>query len=124
MDNIFIKNNLRNFRRDRKMTQEEIALRINMSLTAYRDLERGNTAIINNNIPKIAEILGTSVEELLLGYRPDADQYPVINEMQSEYGGKITVLEQRICDLEKLVLSLEETIRSKNEIIEMLRKSK
>jgi Mg2+ and Co2+ transporter CorA len=42
--------------------------------------------------------------------------------MQQEYSGKIESLKRRILDLEKLVLSLEETIGSKNEIISMLKK--
>ena len=53
-----------------KMTQEELADIIGMSLTSYRDLEKGPTAIINANIPKIADATGSTVEEILLGFRP------------------------------------------------------
>ena len=52
------------------MTQEELADIIGMSLTSYRDLEKGPTAIINANIPKIADATGSTVEEILLGFRP------------------------------------------------------
>lgn len=123
MDNTYIKNNIRNFRNACRLTQEEMALKMNISLTAYRDLEKGRTAMINSNLTKIAEILEVSIEELLLGYKPSETVSPLLDDMRNEYGGRITVLETRIIDLENLVRSYEETIRSKNEIIEMLKKS-
>jgi endonuclease V-like protein UPF0215 family len=45
-----------------------------------------------------------------------------LKEVQQEYSARIIVLERRIGDLEKVTHSLEETIRSKNEIISMLKK--
>lgn len=123
MDNTYIKNNIRNFRTACRLTQEEMALKMNISLTAYRDLEKGRTAMINSNLTKIAEILEVSIEELLLGYKPSETVSPILDDMKNEYGGRINVLETRIIDLENLVRSHEETIRSKNEIIEMLKKS-
>ena len=123
MIHAIIGNNLKNLREDRRMTQENLALKADICLTSYRDLEKGRTAIINRNIPKIAEILEASVEELLLGYKPyEADPH-LLEDITNEYGGQITILETRIAYLERLVQSQEETIRSKNEIIEMLRKS-
>lgn len=104
------------------MTQEDMAARLDISLTAYRDLERGSTNIMNANIFKIAELLDISVEELILGYRPIQAKGIQVEDVRAEYGGQITVMERRISDLEKLVSSLEETIITKNEIISMLKK--
>lgn len=104
------------------MTQEDMAARLDISLTAYRDLERGSTNIMNANIFKIAELLDISVEELILGYRPVQAKGIQVEDVRAEYGGQITVMERRISDLEKLVSSLEETIITKNEIISMLKK--
>ena len=123
MINVIIGKNLKNLREDRRLTQESIALKADICLTSYRDLERGRTAIINRHIPKIVEILETSVEELLLGYKPEATDPHILEDITNEYGGQITVLERRVADLERLVMSHEETIRTKNEIIEMLKKS-
>ncbi|MBQ6878873.1 MAG: helix-turn-helix transcriptional regulator [Bacteroidales bacterium] len=122
MDNRSIKENIRRIRKSRKMTQEDMAARLDISLTAYRDLERGSTNIMNANIFKIAELLDISVEELLLGYRPVQAKGIQVEDVRAEYGGQITVMERRISDLEKLVSSLEETIITKNEIISMLKK--
>lgn len=104
------------------MTQEDMAARLDISLTAYRDLERGSTNIMNANIFRIAELLEISVEELILGYRPVQAKGIQVEDVRAEYGGQITVMERRISDLEKLVSSLEETIITKNEIISMLKK--
>ena len=123
MDNSTIKDNIRKRRKERKLTQEEMADRLDISLTAYRDLEKGHTNIVNANVNRIAELLETSTEELVLGYRPVQAPGKLLEDMRSEYGNRMSVMERRIADLEKLVASLEETIRSKNEIITMLRNS-
>lgn len=122
MDNISIKENIRKERKAQGLTQEDMAAKLDISLTAYRDLERGNTNIINVNVLRIAGVLGLSVEELLLGYRPVQAEGIRLEDMKAEYGGQITTMERRISDLEKLVSSLEETISTKNEIISMLKK--
>ena len=123
MDNNSIKQNIRNIRKSRKYTQEEMAYRMGMSLTAYRDLEKGETSIINANLQKIAALLETTTEELVLGYRPVQMEGPGLEDIKEEYTGRVSVLEKRITDLEKLVCTLEETISAKNEIITMLKNS-
>ena len=94
-----------------------------MSLTAYRDLEKGETSIVNANLLKVAMLLDTTTEELVLGYRPVQMESPGLEDVREEYTERMTNLEKRISDLEKLIDSLEETISSKNEIITMLKKS-
>ena len=123
MDNSSIKDNIRKVRKARKLTQEELADRLDISLTAYRDLEKGNTNIVNNNVIRLAELLDTTAEELVLGYRPVQAPGNQLEDVRTEYGGKIDTMERRIADLEKLVRSLEETIATKNEIIALLKKS-
>ena len=121
MDNNSIKDNIRRIRKRSGMTQEDMAHELGISLTAYRDLERGATNIVNSNIARIAEITGTTTEEVL-GYTtvPDEDR---IQDVQVEYGAKIENLQTRINDLEKIVASLEAVIATKNEIISILKKN-
>ena len=45
MDNISIKNNIMKLRKAKKMTQESMALSLGMSLTAYKDFERGRMTL-------------------------------------------------------------------------------
>ena len=122
MDNTTIKDNIRKIRKARKLTQEEMAHQLGISITAYRDLEKGGTSILNSNVYRIADLLGTPTEELVLGYTPSQVETASLQDVQQEYSGRIETLERRIADLEKLVASLEETISSKNEIISMLKK--
>lgn len=122
MNNDSIKENIRNKRKSRQLTQEDMAEKLNISLTAYRDLEKGKTAVMNSNVFRIAGILGISTEELILGYMPEQASGIHLEDVQAEYGGRISVMEKRISDLEKLVSTLEDSISTKNEIISMLKK--
>ena len=123
MDNTSIKKNIRSIRKARKYTQEEMADKMVMSLTAYRDLEKGETSIVNTNLRKVARLLDTTTEELVLGYRPIQMDGPGLEDIKEEYTGRISALEKRIADLERLVRTLEETVAAKNEIITMLKNS-
>ncbi len=123
MDNSTIKDNIRRIRKSRRLTQEEMAHMMNISLTAYRDLEKGRTSIVNEHVVRIAELLEVSTEEIVLGYRPVQATGRKIEDVQAEYGEKLTTLQQRTEDLEELVKSLKESLESKNEIITMLKKA-
>ena len=98
-----------------------MALQLGISLTAYRDFEKGKTSILHCNLMKIATLLDTPTEEVLLGYKPSQIEGATLKDVEQEYTGKITILETRIADLEKLVHSKEETIRNMDEIISMLK---
>ena len=89
MDNTSIKQNICNARKSRKFTQEEMAYKMGMSLTAYRDLEKGETSIVNTNLQKIANLLDTSTEELVLGYRPVQMEGPGLEDIRDEYSNAI-----------------------------------
>ena len=105
MDNNSIKKNIRHIRKSRKITQEEMAHKLGISLTAYRDLEKGNTAVMNGNVMKMADLLETSAEELILGYMPSQSEGFALEDIRQEYGVRITSLEKRIlknsCPLRK-----------------------
>lgn len=122
MDNTSIKENIRKVRKSRKYTQEDMADKLEISLTAYRDLEKGSTNIINANVIRVAELLDISTEELFLGYLPVQSPGKQVEDVRAEYGGQISIMERRVLDLEKLVSSLEDNIRNKDEIISMLKK--
>ena len=122
MDNTSIKENIRRIRKERRMTQEEMADMLGISITAYRDLERGSTSIMNGNVLRLAELLNTSTEEIVLGYRPVQMPGKKLEEMKAEYSARIESLEKENEYLRKLVKSLEETIATKTQIIEMLQK--
>ncbi len=123
MDDLTIKDNIRKIRKGRKLTQEQMAHMMNISLTAYRDLEKGRTNIMNDNLGKIADLLETSAEEIVLGYRPVQAAGIQVEDVRAEYGERISILQRRVADLEELVRTLKENVETKNEIIKMLKKS-
>ena len=122
MDDSSIKENIKKLRKERKMTQEAIANQLGISTNAYGEIERGSTSIMNAHVLRIAKLLDTSTEELVLGYRPIQIPGKKLEEMQAEYSERIDALEKEIEYLRKLVKSLEETIATKTQIIEMLQK--
>jgi transcriptional regulator with XRE-family HTH domain len=122
MDDSSIKENIRKLRKERRMTQEAIANQLGISTNAYGEIERGSTSIMNAHVLRIAKLLDTSTEELVLGYRPIQIPGKKLEEMQAEYSERIDALEKEVEYLRKLVKSLEETIATKTQIIEMLQK--
>lgn len=122
MDNISIKNNIRKIRKARKMTQEAMAHSLGISVTAYRDFEKGKTSVLNETITKMAALLDISAEELLLGYEPTQAKEGKMEALKLEYSKRIDELEMRVREQERLIKTLEETVESKNEIIAMLKK--
>ena len=122
MDNISIKNNIRKARTKRQITQEEMAARLGISLTAYRDLEKGGTSVVHGNVIRMAEILETSTEEIVLGYHPSELEAGTLEDVRTQYGSKISSLEQTVIDLRKHICTLESQVADKIEIIKMLKK--
>ena len=57
--------NIRVLRQERKYSQEYMALRLTFSQNAYSKLERGLTRLTLERLAQIAEILGTTLSELI-----------------------------------------------------------
>ena len=129
MDNASIKKNIRKVRMTRKFTQEEMAHKLGMSLSAYREFEKGGTSILNDNLLRMASFLETPTEELVLGYQPKLAGRVDIKNLKKEYSDKEGILVRQITDLERLIRAKDQSIAdkddiiaSKNEIILMLKK--
>lgn len=133
MDNSSVKDNISNFRKSLGLSQSEMAERLGMSRNAYRNLEKGMTKLISENVDKIAAVLNKSSEEIVLGYNPSRKDSEQIGEMQAEYrkskndmelrhDAEISVLNEQITTLSKLITAQQEIIKTKEEIISMLKK--
>ena len=72
MDNNSVKENIARIRKASGISQTEMAERLGMSRTAYRNLEKGDTRLISETMEKIAAVLDRTPEELVLGYEPSA----------------------------------------------------
>lgn len=60
-------------RKELKLTQEQVAERMNVSIQMISNIERGNKAIKVDNLLKLCNILKTSTDYILTGKRTDSD---------------------------------------------------
>ena len=60
-------------RKELKLTQEQIAERMNVSIQMISNIERGNKAIKIDNLLKLCDILKTSTDYILTGKRTNHD---------------------------------------------------
>ncbi len=134
MDNDSIKGNIIRRRTEEGISQDEMARRLDISRTSYRNIERGKSRIISRRLPDIARQLNISEEELVLGYKPSAGQSR-LEELKVKYNedlaGVKSGLEARIAELEAavamrdaLIANLNELVRSKDEIISLLKRER
>lgn len=93
MDDATIKNNLEKKRNELGLSQTEMARRLEISLNAYRKLEKGKTRILNEHVEKFAEKTGTSVAELVNGFEPINSAMVGLNDVKESYDKKLRVLE-------------------------------
>ena len=131
MDETKIKTNIRALRMKYKITQTNMAEILGISRTSYRNLECGKTALLHDDVYKIAKILETTTEELVLGYYPikDIKSLRLMNEAWKEkelgiinkYDTIIDNLNDKINYQNKLIEALQLVIESNSEIITKLK---
>ena len=86
MDDKHIKTTIRSYREARRISQIEMAERLGIDRNTYRNIEHGRTRLLSVHLPRIAQELGVSVDELCLGYRVgDPDSDPSLNLLREEY---------------------------------------
>ena len=127
MNNRTIKENIYKLRRDKGLSQEEVANLMDISLTSYRKIEKGETALVSERINQLANVLGTSEQELLLGKSIKYNQ--LLQKIQQLQEVIKYILLQKI-DLTRLqvvleqkdrqIALLEKAVSDKEEIIRLL----
>jgi putative transcriptional regulator len=65
MSNIYA-NNLKMYREQKQLTQEELATLLGYSVSGYRKIEQGSRGLKAHKAMKAAEILGCSLNEIFL----------------------------------------------------------
>lgn len=115
------------------ISQKEMAERLGMDRTTYRNIEKGNTRLVSPHIDQIARNLGSSPEELVLGYKPNPELESALEEYRTtykdryqnlinEYEKKISTLTNEINTLKTLNQALSARIADKEEMIAMLKR--
>lgn len=127
IDDSSIKHTIYFRRRMLGISQDEMASRLGIDRNTYGNLETGKTRIINRHMHAIAEQLGSSLEELLLGYQP-VDPETIMHEGDLTYDVKVqtlitgyeTQLEAdavRIEQQRKRIVELEAALQDKTDLI-------
>lgn len=132
MDNDSIKRNIALFRKQRKMTQLQMAELMEIDRTSYREIEKGATSLVSEKLLRIAEILDLSPERLMLGPEdesPDVELHSETDNLKDDlaktkafYEDLVGSLQQKLELLYKVNESQAQTIRSQLEMIEMLKR--
>lgn len=108
--NIVVGNKLKILRKNKKMSQEEVADCLHISQSAYARMESGESSSWANHILTICKIFGITPEDLLkvdlnrgLSSINDADQ--LSDQIIEQY-------EERIKELKKMIRDLKEDKKS------------
>lgn len=126
MDDKTIKGNLEKKRNELGLSQTEMARRLEISLNAYRKLEKGKTRILNEHVGRFAEETGISVAEIVNGFEPVDSFESGLNSIKEAYDKRIRALEDgyisEIKAMKEEIRRLSEKIKDKEEVIAMNRK--
>lgn len=75
---------LRAHRKQQNLTQEQLAEQLDISIKHYSEAERGITGLSVENLIKVSEILGISLDYLLKGISIDYPLPPRIMEIYAD----------------------------------------
>lgn len=121
MDNNSVKKNISRLRKEKKITQQEMADKIGLARQTYNRIENGRIVLIGDTIKRLAEALDVTEEELILGYRP-LPAGKVLSEERERYETRIDTYRKTIRHLESVNEAQKETIHLQEQVIEMQRK--
>ena len=132
MDSSSVKKNILKTRKDLGLTQKEMADKLGISRTAYRNLEKGETKVYSSHISAMARLSGKNEEELVLGYIPRASEEQHLREMdnlaermktmQEQYEARIQGLLAKLAEKDDLIEFLKSNIRSQQSMLDYLSK--
>lgn len=116
---------IRVLRENKHLTQEEMALKLNMSTTGYAKIERGETRLNIPRLEQIAEIFGMDILEFM------ADEQKIIYQVNNDSAGNNTALtyyasipdnQAEIDKLKLIIVHKDEIILHKEEMLEQKEK--
>ncbi|HBX51891.1 MAG: hypothetical protein A2275_02470 [Bacteroidetes bacterium RIFOXYA12_FULL_35_11] len=117
---------IRVMRAEKSLSQENVAVELGISTTAYSKIERGETNVSFTRLIQIADFFGMGLIEFLekqearpyKNKKAKQDSQITANEDTSGYNKK------QDNNLKKEMVQLRELLKAKEEIIELLKKKK
>lgn len=104
-------NRIRVLRVSRELSQENMAAELGLSIGAYSNIERGITDISVSRLYRIAEILNSSVFDLL---DPNHKVENVLQDTGNKYGEEMERLREMVLELKNEVEKLKKPSKSNN----------
>ena len=126
MNKISLNKTLYKIRRERGMSQEDIAERLKISVTSYRKIEKGTTPLISDRAYEIAEALNIPFNQFLLEDNSEVKlPSSQIESIKEIFESQLTTEREHYNELflqkEKIIKKLEELVSTKSEIIDLLK---
>ena len=112
-----LRRNIRDTREQKKLTQEELAEKLGLSVTGYAKIERGETQINYDRLEKIAKALEVGVGELI-PFQED-EGIIVLHNLNNNLRNSNTVIALTDKGLESEILRLRQMLADKEEIIKV-----
>lgn len=112
MDNKNFQENAVKLRKERKLTQQDVADRLGISRIAYSKLERGETRLVNESAERLAALFDMPAEELIYGSR--------LGERDVAYGADLSAKDKEIAVQKDLIRSLQDTVAYQRQLIQLL----
>lgn len=122
-----LRQNIRDIREDRGMTQSEMAEKLNMSETGYAKIERGESGVRVERLWQIAQVLGVNLTDLLpvhsdggIVFNNSSENFSNSSNFSVALGN--TALEAEITVLREQLALKDEVINSREREILLLQK--
>lgn len=116
MDSKTFQENAVKLRRERKLTQQEVADRLGISRIAYSKLERGETRLVNESAEKLARLYEIPEDELIYGGRLAEPTVPYGSQAEGLLGAK----DREIALQADVIRAQQDTIDYQRQLIRLL----
>ena len=126
MDEVSVKKNVREIRLSLHLSQQEMADRLGVSRTAYRNFENGRTRVFSEYVSKLAEISGKTEEEIVFGaeagamegiLREGMDCDARIRALTDEYEQRLQAMREEMEHLRELIRSKDQSLRLQEQLL-------
>ena len=123
---------IRSIRESKNWSQEDMAVKLNMSVNGYSKIERGETKAYNSHLERIAEVLNVELIELM----PDNDEYIYVISGDNSHNGhniigspielafEIQKLQLIVTHKDETIAHLKQDIARLTELLELHKQSK
>lgn len=106
--------NLVNLRKEHRLTQEQMAEKLDMSRNGYAKLERGESKLNIEHLQQIANVFNLDVVELL---KENGDFSVLVGDNNGNYANKYYGNQQEIEKLQLIIAHKDELLAHKDKII-------